>query len=40
MFYDDDLANNGWHIVQKVQACDSFDVGDKEGADKTYLQGI
>lgn len=33
--YVDNLANNGWHIVEKVQARDSFDVGDKEDDDST-----
>ena len=33
VFYADDLANNGCHTVQKVQARDSCDVGDKEDDD-------
>ena len=40
VFYVDDLSNKGWHIVQKVQPRDSFDVGEKIDGDLDDLSEI
>ncbi|WMV54811.1 hypothetical protein MTR67_048196 [Solanum verrucosum] len=40
VFYVDDLSNKGWHVVRKVQPCDSFDIGENNDGDLDNLLEI